>query len=55
MAAAKLGSKDVQVCYVGTSIIQKAYLGTALVCDAADQVGLLIRYTFSNVKTGRKT
>ena len=54
MAAAKIGLKDVQVCYIGTNIIQKAYLGTALVCDAADQVGLLIRYTFSDVKTGRK-
>ena len=55
MAAAKVGSKDIQVCYIGTNIIQKAYLGTVLVCDAADQVGLLIRYSFSDVKVGRKT
>jgi len=55
MAAAKVGDKDVSVCYIGTNMIQKAYLGTILVCDAADQVGLIIRYTFSDVKTGRKT
>ena len=55
MAAAKVGDKKVQVCYIGTSMIQKAYLGTVLLCDAADQIGLIIRYRFSDVKTGRKT
>ena len=55
MAAAKVGTTDVQVCYIGTNVIQKAFLGTIPVCDSADQIGLLIRYTFSDVKVGRKT
>ena len=54
MATAKIGSKDVAICYIGKKTITKAYLGTKLVCDSADQVGLLLRYSFSDVKTGRK-
>ena len=54
MATAKLGTKDTLKCYTGQNLVNKAYLGTILVCDMDDQVGLLIRYTFSEVKTGRK-
>jgi len=54
MAKAQIGTVGVQLCKVGNKIVQRAYLGTVLVCDSADQVGLLIKYNFVKVKTGRK-
>jgi len=54
MAKAKIGTGDMLVCNIGSKPVTRAYLGKILVCDAADQFGLLIRYNFAKVKTGRK-